>query len=243
MLDRNFLQKQLESAFGQPSPVYPVPAGRIAEIYANYAAGAQSCSGIIVPGQTKVHQAVLAVALTAAFATSGFNYITTYTKIADAMSVFWLAPPMNFTGPTPGIIIAAPARPLRDALIFGHILALHLSSDSFDVSPGQTAFGLSKDHSGAVNLVLNGMIQRAGIDFSVTGSEVDWISPDFSLSPSDVIDLQYMTTTVIRDNIDPQKDNTAAVAAAHWAWALHFWTTGSVIAAAAPPSACSGPIS
>jgi len=198
--------------------------------------------GVIAPGQVQVKQTALAVAFTAAFATSGFNYTTTFTKIADAISAFWLLPPMAFLGPTPGVVIAAPAKPLRDAFVFGHVLSTHLSDDASSVSPGQTVFTASEDPEGSVNFVLNGMMQRAGIDFRVSGTGVDWISPDFSLSPGDLVDLQYLTTTVMRDNIDPQSDTTAAVAATHWAWALHLWSTSSIVVQHAPPSASTGPL-
>lgn len=72
-------------------------------------------------------------------------------------------------------------------------MALNFSSIVYNVSLGQIFFGLAETPQGPINFVVNGMIQKLGPDFTILPSGATWISSDFTLTPGDVVELQYLT--------------------------------------------------
>lgn len=58
------------------------------------------------------------------------------------------------------------------------------------VTNGQTTF-IIPENNGFVDMFLNGVLQRQGIDYTIIGSVLEWICTDFSLEPTDVIIIHY----------------------------------------------------
>lgn len=104
-LQKQDLELDLEALMSlQPFPASATAAGeKWADIYADYAGGAQSCAG--VPATLAAAKETLRAALGAAFA-SGVDPATTASMMASAFTAFWLAPPVAFVGTSPGVVTA-----------------------------------------------------------------------------------------------------------------------------------------
>ncbi|UZR95332.1 hypothetical protein [Chondrinema litorale] len=61
---------------------------------------------------------------------------------------------------------------------------------NINVSNGQTTF-MIPENNGFVAMFINGVLQRQGIDYTIIGSFLEWISTDFSLESTDVITIHY----------------------------------------------------
>lgn len=105
-LDKSGLQRSLEKVFKTPAKNFRVPASSLAAAYYNYAKSAASCSGVINPASLAGKQTVLARAIEAAYTTSK-SPASSMPLLAAAFAAFWMAPPVAFTGPTPGVVTAA----------------------------------------------------------------------------------------------------------------------------------------
>jgi hypothetical protein len=66
-------------------------------------------------------------------------------------------------------------------------------TDTYAATLGQTAFAMSREPRGSVEVYVNGMIQIRGVDFEVSGSEVNWISSDFPIVAGDVVQISYVS--------------------------------------------------
>jgi hypothetical protein len=64
-----------------------------------------------------------------------------------------------------------------------------IAVDVFEPSSGQTDFTLTYAPT-RVELFVNGQ-RQFDTDFVVTGTDLKWVSPDFTLAPSDTIMAQY----------------------------------------------------
>lgn len=103
MLNKTALASDLTTLFTSPPATRADCASAWTDVYAAYAATAVSCSGGS-PATLVAAKVTLQAALLAAF--SGTNAATTSNAMATAFSAFWLLPPVVFTGPTPGAVIA-----------------------------------------------------------------------------------------------------------------------------------------
>lgn len=105
-LDSSALSDSLASVFAAPAPDFPISAKNWANAYAGYATEAQSCQAVPpVPAAIQAAQATLQATLAAAFA-AGIDPVSTATGMASAFTAFWLAPPVLFSGVTPGVVTA-----------------------------------------------------------------------------------------------------------------------------------------
>lgn len=136
-LSQDQLRNDLASAWRQPTDSCSVAAGRVASAYASYASGAVSCAGgTPLPAAVQVAQQALRTALTAAYASSGFNEQMMAQRFSTALGVFWLTPPIAFVGAaTPGVVTIA-AAPVLYASLVGVINTL---TQSCRTLPGPSA--------------------------------------------------------------------------------------------------------
>lgn len=113
------LEAALLPIFKNP-PFSPNPfdgGRRIADAYADYAAGAVSCSGGS-PTTLAAARPLLELSLGAAFAVYPTTPPQTAQALAAAFTAFWLLPPVVFSGPTPGAVsIAAGTAILQAAFL------------------------------------------------------------------------------------------------------------------------------
>lgn len=140
-LDKASLQSALADLFGNVSnfPKTALEAGqRWAKVYADYASKAQSCQAVPpLPASISVAQATLAATLGTAF--SAFDPVSTSTLFANALVAFWLAPPVAFTGTTPGVVTLAPGGPVLQAALAAAWVSNIVNKVSADFAAAQHA--------------------------------------------------------------------------------------------------------
>ena len=66
------------------------------------------------------------------------------------------------------------------------------SEELFTPTLGQTAFVLSATPADNVDLFVNHLKYVDGVDYSVSGATVTWLDVQFTLSPTDSVEIQYV---------------------------------------------------
>lgn len=142
------LESALLPIFRDP-PFSPDPfvwGRRIADAYADYAAGAVSCSGGS-PTTLAAARPLLELSLGAAFAVPPpASPPQTAQSLAAAFTAFWLLPPVVFSGPTPGAVSAVAGTAILQAALLQIWAAIPLirppSGDPAAASAAQHAAAL-----------------------------------------------------------------------------------------------------